>query len=108
VECRPQKDEATSGAADWEDVAPDGAGNSWRWVSTKMARLRRCGILLGFLQKAKTNFRLAGHHLQAGQMAGEQMPFVEHHQIAPARRQKPNSERQLELEHRLAADTFWS
>jgi hypothetical protein len=25
VERRPQKDEATSGAADWEDVAPDGA-----------------------------------------------------------------------------------
>ena len=23
------------------DVAPDGAGNSWRWVSTKMARPRR-------------------------------------------------------------------
>jgi hypothetical protein len=25
VERRPQKDEAPSGAADWEDVAPDGA-----------------------------------------------------------------------------------
>ena len=24
----------------------DGAGNSWRWVSTKMARLRRWGLLV--------------------------------------------------------------
>jgi hypothetical protein len=69
-----------------------------------MARIRRSE----FLQKAKTNFRLAGRHLQAGQMAGERMLFVEHRQIALAQRQKPNLELKSGLAHRLAADTFWS
>ena len=41
VEHRPQNDEAPSGAAYSEDVAPDGAQIFFRCVSIEMSRLRR-------------------------------------------------------------------